>query len=215
MRWRGVAVTIGLFILVLLPMGLQTAWAGSDPDAALTMVGTPDSVQVGDTVTYTVTLTNPGPSFVGGGVLNGNWSAELSFVSEESTSQISHCVQTDLQISCIVTLFYPSESPALTLVLKAVSEGDGTNTATFLDQNDPNPDNNTATVTTTITPGPSPTPTPTPSPTTPSPEPSGGVQTGAGGTATRRGLFVPAMLAGLAIVLAGLGLVMNRRARAR
>jgi hypothetical protein len=164
---------------------------------------------VGDTVQFSNTVANDGPD-AGTGTFTDTVSAEgqiASFALDPSSTGISNCQQVDAHhITCDLNMQPNNDIGTLNVTVNVVAAGNLTNTAEATSATDSNPDNNTATETVTVT-GASPTPTtPAPSPTTP--PPSGGVQTGAGGTAHRP---FPALAVGLLAVAFAASLLLLRR----
>ena len=111
-------------------------------DLALTKVVSNASPNVGDQVTFTVTLTNNGPDTATNVQVTDLLPAGLTFVSA-TPSQGTYDSATGLWTVGTVTTATP---PTLQLVATIASTGAQTNTATISasDQPDPNTDNNTA-----------------------------------------------------------------------
>jgi uncharacterized repeat protein (TIGR01451 family) len=114
-------------------------------DIAVTMTATPTSVPVGGQVTYTIGVTNRGPSVASAVTLTNFLPANATVVYSSSPSA------SVVQIGSIAV----GSGTSVTLVLSPTVVGNFSLTSTAgLDstQTDPNPDNNTATFTVTVVP---------------------------------------------------------------
>jgi uncharacterized repeat protein (TIGR01451 family) len=111
-------------------------------DLALAKSVAPTAANVGDTVTFTVTLTNDGPSVATGVEVSDALPGGLAFVAA-TPSQGTYDSTTGLWTVGAVTSGTPQ---TLQLVVRLVSPGPQTNTAivSHSDQPDPDPTNNTA-----------------------------------------------------------------------
>jgi uncharacterized repeat protein (TIGR01451 family) len=111
-------------------------------DLALAKSVAPTAASVGDTVTFTVTLTNSGPSVATGVEVSDLLPDGLAFVSA-TPSQGTYTPATGLWTVGTVMTGAP---PTMELVVRVVSPGPHTNTATVSrsDQPDPDTTNNTA-----------------------------------------------------------------------
>ncbi len=138
---------------------------GPHADISVTIADSPDPVQVGQNLTYTIT--------VGVGALNAMGApnvrmsdtlpAGVNFVSV--TPSQGSCTGTSA-ITCDLGDFPDSGSATVTLVVTPTVAGTLNNSASaFASAIDPNPANNFFTATTTVLPATTPTPTPTTTPT--------------------------------------------------
>jgi uncharacterized repeat protein (TIGR01451 family) len=151
------------------------------PDLVLTMTDSPDPVQVGNNLTYTITVSNVDPVSSMTATMTDHLPAGVNFVSA-SPSQGS-CTGTSTVV-CDLGFIVAGANATVSLVVTPTTAGTLSNTASVPDFEDPTPLNNTDTELTTVIPASSPTatpatptPTPTPPPTaTPTPSPSPGAQ---------------------------------------
>ena len=124
-----------------------------DPAAELllTLSDAPDPVPIGRQITYTIALTNRGPTTASNLVVSDVLPAGLQFVS----AQTSHgaCTNNGNSISCAVSELPVGERVVITIVATAMSVGTVLNTANVTAQPaDPNTLNNTANVNTLVIP---------------------------------------------------------------
>jgi uncharacterized repeat protein (TIGR01451 family) len=117
-------------------------------DLGITKADSPDPVQVGGNLTYTLTVTNHGPQTATGVTVVDNLPVGVSFVSASAG-----CVELDGVVTCSVADLPVDGVVEITIVVTADVEGVITNTATVSGlEVDPNPENNTATQETTVNP---------------------------------------------------------------
>jgi uncharacterized repeat protein (TIGR01451 family) len=138
-------------------------------DISAGMVDSPDPVQIGQNLTYTITISNVGNGDSTNVTLTDALSASVSFVSV-SASQGS-CTGTST-VTCNLGGLPVLSSATVTLVVTPMVVGLLDNTASAFYLFDPSPGNNTATVSTKVIPAGAPTPTPTPATPTPTPTPA-------------------------------------------
>ena len=122
-----------------------TTTTTADPAADLTITksGSPDTVLVGNNLTYTLTLTNGGPSDATGVVLTDTLPAAVDFVSASPG-----CVQSSGSVTCDINSLAAGGNAAVTIVVAPNTAGELTNSASVTsDVTDPIAGNNTATVT--------------------------------------------------------------------
>ncbi|MBY6306648.1 hypothetical protein CRV15_35080 (plasmid) [Streptomyces clavuligerus] len=121
-------------------------------DLALTKMG-PSTVTVGDTVSYTITVTNNGPSDSTGWTVSDPIPAGLA----NAATTTPGCSVNGGTLSCTGGALAVGDSTTITLTGLAGTVGTITNTAEVTgDDPDPNPDNNEDTTTTTVSPLPVP-----------------------------------------------------------
>jgi uncharacterized repeat protein (TIGR01451 family) len=136
-------------------------------DYAIAMTDAPDPVQVGQNLTYTITVTNTGPDFGTNVSMIDALPAGVTYVS--ATSDHGSCTGTST-VTCNLGVFQGNVT--ILLVVTPTVAGQLSNTANVFYPGDPNPSNNSSTAMTTVIPAAKPTPTPTPSGPTPTPSPS-------------------------------------------
>ncbi len=122
-------------------------------DLTITMIEDLDPVLVGQDLTYTITVTNTGPSVAKNVVLTDTLPGAApvqSFISSKGT-----CINNLTTLDCTISEMLNDESVTVTLVLRPTNGAAGTlvNTATVSNdtyERPADPDNNTASVTTTV-----------------------------------------------------------------
>ncbi len=122
-------------------------------DLAIAKTASPDTVHPGDQVTYTLSVTNNGPSDSHSVVITDVLPSSLTFVSAGPSA--AGCSAIDTQVTCHVgTLAAGATAPPITIVARvepSTPSGTITNTATVSSVTpDPNPGNNHGTATTTV-----------------------------------------------------------------
>ena len=169
--------------------GEITVGGGGSADLSLTKTDSPDPVLVDGLLTYTVTVTNNGPDDADNVVVSDDLPSGVTFDSASS-----ECSGTT-NISCDLGTLGADESATVEINVIADKAGTVNNTATVGSSTaDPDDTNNSDTATTTV-----------------NPAPSGGVQTGAGGTAPSGPGLASVIIAVIALCLAALGV--RRRAK--
>ena len=117
-------------------------------DLALTMSDSPDPVDVGDDLSYDLTVVNNGPNAATGVTLTDVLPAGLTFVS--ATPSQGSCSGTTT-VSCNLGGLASGASATITIVVQPDNAGTLTNTASVAaDQPDPAPADNSATADTTV-----------------------------------------------------------------
>ena len=128
-----------------------TTAVGPAADLALGLNGFPQTVVTGNSVTYTIAVTNLGPSAATGVVVNESLPVSTTVLST-NTTQGSISISNRTLIWSVGGLS-SGAGASLTLVAATSTNGSFSTTATVLaTQTDPNPANNTATVTTIVAP---------------------------------------------------------------
>jgi uncharacterized repeat protein (TIGR01451 family)/CSLREA domain-containing protein len=118
-------------------------------DLTVTQSDSPDPVAVGNNVTYTMTVTNNGPSVATGVTLTDTLPAGVLFIS--ATSSSGNCNGTG-PVLCSLGTLAKGASITITLVVKSTTIGSISNTTDITsNETDPNPVNNTQTINTLVT----------------------------------------------------------------
>jgi uncharacterized repeat protein (TIGR01451 family) len=190
-----------------LQYGLYTV-AGAD--LSLSKLDSPDPVALGGTLTYTLTVSNAGPSTACQATVTDTLPPGVSFVSASGTGW--NCSEASGVVACTATSLAAGDAPPITIVVTAPSTpGLITNTATVSTNSfDPDTGNNTAIASTTVGAAATATPTltPTPTPTTVAPT---ATQTPIPITGVVVPTLTPPMLALLGLALAGAALLFLRK----
>ena len=137
-------------------------------DLSVTIRDFPDPANVGDVITYAVTVANRGPSQATGVVLTHTMPSSVAFVS--ATMSQGNCSQGAGTVTCSLGALDSGASATVAVVVVPTASAGGivvTNTALVTaNEVDPSTENNNAQESTAVkAPAPPPTPTPGPSPT--------------------------------------------------
>jgi len=135
-------------------------------DLAVGITDSPDPVQVGQNLTYTIIVANNGPGNPTNVMMTDTLPASVNFVSANPSQ--GSCSGTSA-VTCNLGSLPAFGSATVTLVVTPTADGPLSNTAIAPNPGDPFPSNNSATASTTVLPVATPTPTP---PTTPTPTPT-------------------------------------------
>jgi uncharacterized repeat protein (TIGR01451 family) len=100
---RGVATGF-LAVMLLIAVGVERAAAQETADLQLTKVASSKTVRVGETITYTVTLTNLGPGVATGVVFGDSLPDQLNLVSSTCGEPSAFCTVESLPSGASVTL---------------------------------------------------------------------------------------------------------------
>ncbi len=124
-------------------------------DLSITKSGAPNPVTAGNNLTYTLTVSNAGPSEASAVVVTDNLPANLTFVSSASSDPGFACAVSNNKVTCTKTAFAASASATITIIGKVKAETPNgallTNTATIASASaDPNSANNSANATTRV-----------------------------------------------------------------
>ena len=126
-----------------------TTTVGPAADLAISLTGFPNPVVAGSNVTYTIAVTNQGPSTATGVIVNDPLPAPVTVLSTNAT-QGTISISNRTLIWTLGTLTNGANA-TLTIVAATTTNGTLTTTATVpATQADPNPANNSATATTTV-----------------------------------------------------------------
>lgn len=173
-HWGGASETLSDNLAVLYTTGAA--------DLAVTKTASPDTVDVGDELTYTITVTNNGPDDATGVTVSDDLPDGVTFVS--ATPSQGSCAEADGTVTCdIGNLAVKGAAPATVDIVVAIdAEGSLSNTATSTaDQTNINADGGVAVLDVTVGPAPAPTPTPTATPAPAQLPDTGGEPAGGGG----------------------------------
>jgi uncharacterized repeat protein (TIGR01451 family) len=123
-----------------------------DADLAVTKSDDADPVEVGATVTYTITVTNNGPALATNVTVNDNFSgAPVDLPFPATPSQGTCNLPVGSSFTCALGNIASGASATVTIAVTANAAGTITNTASgSADQNDPAAGNNSAVETTTV-----------------------------------------------------------------
>ena len=117
-------------------------------DLGITKTASPDPASVGDTITYTLTVTNHGPDTSSGGTVADVLPANVSYVSDDDG-----CTNVALTVTCPTGSLANGASQVIHIVVTATANGPAANTACVKGNDiDDNAANNCATVTTQVKP---------------------------------------------------------------
>jgi len=123
-------------------------------DLSITKTDAPDPVKSGQNLTYTIVVTNNGPSAANGVTMNDQMPKNAGFASVATTAGSCTAKPSKSLVTCALGSMASGSSATITLVVKSPTRGTITNTASVSATSppDPNTSNNTATATTTVTP---------------------------------------------------------------
>jgi uncharacterized repeat protein (TIGR01451 family) len=123
-------------------------------DLAITKTDSPDPVKGGQNLTYTIVVTNNGPSTATGVTMTDQLPKNAGFASATTTKGSCNAKPSKALVTCALGDMTGGTSATVTIVVKSPTKGTITNTAsvTATSPPDPNPSNNTATATTTVSP---------------------------------------------------------------
>ena len=119
----------------------ETTEVTPQADLSLVKVGTPNPVMVGEVLTYTLTVTNNGPSDATGVMLTDNLPASVTFVSVDSSQ--GSCSEAALVVNCDLGTILTGEDATVTIEVVPNEIGTLNNQASVIsDVGDPNPEDN-------------------------------------------------------------------------
>ena len=129
----------------------------ANADLAVSKTAAPNPVVVGNNLTYTVNVTNNGPTDPATGVtMTDTLPAGVTFVSA-TPSQGAACTQAGVTVTCNLGNVSAATSATIAIVVTPTQAGQITNSAMAAgNETDPTPANNTAQVTTTVNAAPPP-----------------------------------------------------------
>jgi uncharacterized repeat protein (TIGR01451 family) len=123
-------------------------------DLAITKTDSPDPVKGGQNLTYTIVVTNNGPSTATGVTMTDQLPKNAGYASAATTKGSCTAKPSRALVTCALGDMASGTSATITIVVKSPTKGTITNTAsvTATSPPDPNPSNNTATATTGVIP---------------------------------------------------------------
>jgi uncharacterized repeat protein (TIGR01451 family) len=127
----------------------QTTVVNALTDISVTKTDSADPVNLGDNITYTITVTNNGPDNATGVSLMDTLPASVNFVS--ATPSQGMCAQAAGLVTCNLGALANGSSATVSIVVTTTANGVITNTVTVTaDGADSNPANNQASQTTSV-----------------------------------------------------------------
>ena len=128
-----------------------TTVVAASADLSLTKTDSPDPVAVGNSLSYTLVVTNNGPSRANGVTLTDPLPGGVTFVYASSTQ--GSCSEAGGTVTCPIGQVGHGMSETVTMVVTPTGTGTLTNTASVAStESDPVPGNNSVTITTTVNP---------------------------------------------------------------
>jgi uncharacterized repeat protein (TIGR01451 family) len=123
-------------------------------DLAITKTDSPDPVKGGQNLTYTIVVTNNGPSTATGVTMTDQLPKNAGYASATTTKGSCTAKPSRALVTCALGDMASGTSATVTIVVKSPTKGTITNTAsvTATSPPDSNPSNNTATATTVVLP---------------------------------------------------------------
>ncbi len=139
---------INLFVTVSGGVRWISRPVGAPADLALTQTNSPNPVDAGNNLTYTITVTNKGPNGVTDAKVFDLLPAGVTFVS--ATASQGTCTLSNGLVTCSLGVV-PNAGASVSIVVVPLAGGIVTNTAVIVSSAaDPNPDNNAAVQLTTV-----------------------------------------------------------------
>ncbi len=119
----------------------ETTEVTPQADLSIVKVGTPNPVMIGEVLTYTLTITNNGPSDATGVMVTDNLPASVTFVSVDSSQ--GSCAEAALVVTCDLGTIVAGADATVIIEVTPNELGTLNNEATVTsDIGDPNPEDN-------------------------------------------------------------------------
>jgi uncharacterized repeat protein (TIGR01451 family) len=149
-RPLGIAALLLAILVVMLVSYSGGASAAPPADLSITKMDSPDPVVQGDSLTYTIRVTNGGPNAATDVLVTDNLPAgsDVDFVSATSTA--GSCQRAGNAVTCNLGTVANGANETVTIVVQAKKSGTISNTAIVASPDDLNSMNNTAPATTTV-----------------------------------------------------------------
>ena len=145
----GAGIVNGEIILAQSRATLRCSAAAGGADLSIDKSASPNSPNVGQTLTYTLRIQNRGPDTAAGVAVSDNLPSQLSVASVTSTQ--GTCTSTTASVNCNLGSISSGSSATVTIVANANAAGSAVNTASVSSSTaDSNTANNTDSVTNTI-----------------------------------------------------------------
>ncbi len=118
-------------------------------DVAIVKTASPNPVLQGDTLTYTLAVTNNGPASATNVTVTDSLPSYVTYLSAQTTT--GSCSEAGGMVTCLLGTMASGDNETVTILTTAGTPGTVSNTATVTaDQSDPNTGNNSSTQTETI-----------------------------------------------------------------
>ncbi len=138
-------------LLVLGVAALMPSSAAAATDLSIAKTDSPDPVNVGAQLTYTITVSNAGPDTANGVQVLDDLDSQVDFVSAAASQ--GNCDQKGKKVTCDFGALAVGETASVTINVTPKKEGQISNTATVTTTDtDSNSANDSATETTTVVP---------------------------------------------------------------
>jgi uncharacterized repeat protein (TIGR01451 family) len=151
-RARATAVGGALIALTVLGFTVLTAWAGITADLAVVKTDSPDPVDTGELLTYTISVANPSVDDALTVRVEDKLSKKLDFVS--ATPSQGTCDRSGRTVTCALGDLNAGATATIEIAVRPQRTGTISNTATVASDNDPDPANNSDTEATEVNEGP-------------------------------------------------------------
>ncbi len=152
LRTRATAIGAALIALTVLGFTVLSAWAGINADLAVEKTDSPDPVDTGELLTYTISVENLPVNDAFSVAVEDKLSKKLDFVS--ATASQGTCDRNGRTVTCALGDLNAGATATVEIAVRPQKTGTISNTATVASDNDPNTANNSDTATTEVNEGP-------------------------------------------------------------